>query len=879
MNATAASGTVSPTNEENSPLYFGDWLKRRRHELDLTQEQLANRASCSVFTIRKIEFGERRPSRQLAGLLALALKIPSDNQATFIQAARGELSIERLASPARPPAHDTHPAAQSSPLTAHLPRALTPFIGREPELSALDGLLRDPQCSLLTIAGPGGIGKTRLAIEVAGRSQERFPDGVWFVPLAALNSPALLASSIANAGKFRFEEPTDPQTQLLRYLCQKKTLLVLDNAEHLLEGVGLFSEILTACPSVKLLVTSRERLNLRSEWVFEIAGLPVPSGEQVEQFEAYSSIALFLESAKRVRAGFELREEERRWVLKICQIVEGMPLGIELAAAWVGMLPCQEIAKEIERDIDFLSVSMRDLPERHRSLRATVDHSWKLLNDEEKQILSRLSVFHGSFCREAAEDICGASLSVLSSLRNKMLVYRTSEGFYSLHEFIRHYAELKLQVDLAEDERLKDRHAMYYVRCLAEWEKALQGSRQMETLDRMDMEIGNLRQAWQRTVSHLTFDRRQEDLFSLSLFRSSLLSLNLFFEMRGRHWEAIDLFSQSVETIQAARKSTSGIQEDPYADSYLGLVTVYLAIQQFLMHYVQAGDSIKEALRLLEGDTYGIARAKVVAARIYTAQGQYQKAGDLYHQSLIAFQQENNEWWCTLTLSSLAAINFNQGNFQKAVTLFQECLRRAEPGDLRLRVSSLSGLGYSRFALGDCAEAERLLQESLELSCRAGDSRGVGYIHRILGRVVLAAGKREQAQKHFQESVEIYARYGESPDLAIALIWAGKGLAALGELAAARETFRRVIEISRSLDVFQLAYWGLVNEARIRLLEGQPGKALEIMQTLKQYSVESKTIQDDVESLLAELQGKLSADQVEMISERVQGLSIDSLYT
>ena len=292
--------------------------------------------------------------------------------------------MERLASLARTPSRDSQPAVKSSPIPGNLPRALTPFIGREPELSALGQLLRDPQCSLLTIVGPGGIGKTRLAIEAANQSKDLFPDGVWFVPLAALNSPALLVPAIADALNFRFQDPADPQAQLLRYLCEKRALLVLDNAEHLLDGVGLFTEILKACPQVKLLVTSRERLNLLSEWVFEIQGLPVPPSDQVEQFEAYSSVALFLQSARRVQAGFELREEERRWVLKICQIMEGMPLGIELAAAWVGLLSCEEIAKEIERNLDFLTVSMRDLPERHRSLRATLDHSWNLLNAEEK---------------------------------------------------------------------------------------------------------------------------------------------------------------------------------------------------------------------------------------------------------------------------------------------------------------------------------------------------------------------------------------------------------------------------------------------------------------------------------------------------------------
>jgi predicted ATPase len=255
---------------------------------------------------------------------------------------------------------------------------------------------------LLTIVGPGGIGKTRLAVEAAHHSEQLFSDGVWFVPLVSLNSPVQIIPAIAGALDFKFQEATNPQAQLLRYLHLKKALLVLDNAEQLLDGVELFTEILKDCPQVKLLVTSRERLNLLSEWVFDLQGLPVPPNDQVEQIEAIL-VALFLQSARRVRAGFELREEERQWVRKICHTMEGMPLGIELSAAWVGLLSCEEIAKEIERNLDFLTVSMRDLPERHRSLRATLDHSWKLLKRGEL-VLSRLSVFQGDFSRSRPRD-------------------------------------------------------------------------------------------------------------------------------------------------------------------------------------------------------------------------------------------------------------------------------------------------------------------------------------------------------------------------------------------------------------------------------------------------------------------------------------------
>jgi predicted ATPase/transcriptional regulator with XRE-family HTH domain len=868
---------TSAIEEEYSPLYFGEWLKRRRQELDLTQVQLAKRACCTVFTIRKIEVGERRPSRQLAGLLAQSLEIPAEDQETFFKVARGELSLERLPSPARTPSREFEPPAGPASVHGNLPRALTPFIGREPELEALHRLIRDPGCSLLTILGPGGIGKTRLAIEIAARQRELFPDGAWFVPLAPLTSSEYLVPAIADALRFRFQDPTTPLEQLLNYLQGKNALLVLDNSEHLLDGVDVFTEILKHCPGVKLLVTSRERLNLLSEWVFEIHGLPVPRPDQAEQFEEYSSTALFLQSARRVQAGYEVQEEDRQWVARICQVMEGLPLGIELAAAWVGILSCAEIAREIERNLDFLEAPLRDMPERQRSLRATLDHSWNLLDSEEKAVLSRLSVFRGSFHREAAEEICGAGLTTLSSLKDKSLLRRADGGFYDLHELIRQYAALRLAEDVSEDYQVKDRHAHYFAKRLSEWEKALKSSRQAEALDEIELEIDNLRLAWQRMVTRCGLDGHENALFSQDLLRSSLFSLSLFFEMRCRYWEAVNLFDQAAETLKTTRKSASKMDDLQSIDSLLGRITAFLGYHQYLQLYYQAGETLAEAFRLLENDTCGKGQAQVILAWIYQAQGRYQEAADLFQHSLVAFQQEKDEWWYTLALSYLAGIFLAQGNIQECVPLLQESLKRIEAGDLRLGAITRTCLGYAYFFLGDYAGAERLLQESLCLNDQLGNTRQMAYNHRILGQVALASGKVEEAQARFQQCVDHYSSYGESTDQALGLVYLGKGFVARMNLDAAREAFRKVIKIGQVLNVFYLVYWGFVNLARVILLSGQPEKALETILILQQYTVESKVIRDDSDRLLAELQNKLELQQVEEAVERVKGMDVDSL--
>jgi predicted ATPase len=752
------------------------------------------------------------------------------------------------------------------------PPALTPFIGREPEIAALGQLLHDPQCSLLTVAGPGGIGKTRLAIEAAQHSKELFPDGRWSVSLAPLNSPTLIVPAIANALDFKFQDPTNPLGQLLRYLREKKALLVLDNAEHLLEGVGIFTEILENCPQVKLLVTSRERLNLLSEWVFEIQGLPVPASDQGEQFEAYSSVALFLQSARRVRAGFEMREAERKWVLRICQIMEGMPLGIELSAAWVGLLSCEEIAKEIEHNLDFLSVSMRDLPERHRSLRATLDHSWKLLNEEERLVLSRLSVLRGSFSLEAAQEICGAGLVVLSSLRNKCLLYRTEQELYHLHEIIRQYGGLKLAEDPAENERVKDRHAVYYVQCLSNWEKALQSSRQLETLNEMAQVIDNLSQGWRHMVSHCLLRTEESSLLYADMLHSALFSLSLFYEMRCRNLEAVALFKEASEYLTTVLSEYEESDDRSRIISILGHIKAYLGYQHiYLLQYGKAGEYLEEAIQLLEKGPSRVARAQaqLMLVTVEGIRGRLQEAAALIVKSREVFREEGEAWWYALSTLELGTTYMSSGKHQESEALFQEGFNLVDPEDFRLGLGLRNGFAYLVFLNKDFARAEQLMQENLQLSYRFGYVRQIAAVLFDLGRVALATQRTELAIEYLQKNIDLLNEALESPNLPMQRMYLGKCFAAQSDLPAARDQFRQVIQTGQALDRFHLVCWGLVNIARTYLAEGRIEKALEISLLLERCPTDYKRIEEERIALLGDLQAALPEDQIEAAMQQV----------
>ncbi len=386
----------------------------------------------------------------------------------------------------REPPPPVIPLSPDQPLSGNLAahRPPTPFVGREAELAEVARLLADPACRLLTIVGAGGIGKTRLALQSAIDHSAAFSHGVFFTPLAAVSSTEFLVPAIAESLAFQFFGRQDPKVQLLNYLREKNLLLVMDNFEHLAEGTELLTDILESAPGVKILVTSRVRLNHPQERLIEPQGLSFPTSEAAvgPEIENYSAVQLFLHSARRVHWGFALSETERPGVTHVCRLVEGMPLGVELAAAWVRVISPAEIAQEIERDLGFLATSLGGVPERHRSLRAVFDYSWKRLLEEERNVFRKLAVFRGGFDRAAAERVAGASLLNLSTLIDHSFLHRTPSGRYEVHELLRQYAEEDLRADGEDYEAAHDRHCAYYAEFLRQKEAPLKGADQGEAL-------------------------------------------------------------------------------------------------------------------------------------------------------------------------------------------------------------------------------------------------------------------------------------------------------------------------------------------------------------------------------------------------------------
>ena len=841
---------------------FGAWVSKRRRVLDLTREELAQCVGCSVSGLRKIENDERRPSRQVAELLARCLEIPPAELPTFVKVARGVERVERLKLAAPLPAL-VQPRPTSPPPVVNLPTPPTPLIGRDAELATLARLLRDPQCRLLTLVGPGGIGKTRLALEIACTQIKLFPDGVYFVGLASLTSAQFVVPAIADALGFTFSGPAEPQTQLLHYLRERYLLLVLDNFEHLLEAGPVLAEIQRQAPRLKLLVTSRERLHLHGEWVFEIEGLPVPPTGSAGDMDENSAVALFVQSARRAHRGFTLQDADRSAVVQICQLVEGMPLGIELAAAWVPVLSCREIAQEIERGLDFLATSMRDLPQRQRSLRATFEHSWSLLALNEREVLCRLAVFQGGFAREAAEQVASATLPVLLALVSKSLIRHREQGRYDLHEVIRQYALAHLAGD-PQHTAVRDRHADHYLARLREREKSLKSAGQREAIRELTDEIDNIRVAWARAIEREKFAALGE----------AVKSLGWLYEIGGWLRQGIE---QLEQLVQALRARPAGHEQQ----RALGETVSLQALLYFRWgRFDQALALLDESLALLRplNDPSLLAHPLLYRGVITHLNGELERAQALCSEALACAQVAGDPWAAAYAGFNLGYIASLLGRYDEGYAEMHEYLALwravADPRSIALGLNFLSPIAIK---LGHYQEAEVCLQESLTLCSQVGDRWGMGTAYRYLGLAYLAQGKLAEAESYLTKSLDVFDKFVTGWDIARSLTYLGEARAAAGDWPSAERIFRQALATALESHSPPLALDALVGLADLQARTGQAEQALAVALLVSHHPAGAAETKERANQLCAELERQFTPEQVETARLQGRATSIETL--
>jgi predicted ATPase/DNA-binding CsgD family transcriptional regulator len=588
-----------------------------------------------------------------------------------------------------------------------------PFLGRAREIQELGALLDDPACRLVTLVGPGGIGKTRLAVELAARLSAVFPDGLFFVPLAPLSRADELLPAIAQATPFRFQQDRrSPRDQFLAYLREKgseRMLLVLDNCEHLLSGIDLVSAILAATTSLKILVTSREALNLREEWVRQIAGLAYPDHLNGKPLEEYSAVQLFVERARRIRGDFDLARD-RQSVVDICQLVEGMPLAIEMAVGWLTTLRPADIARELQQSLDLLATRLRNLPERHHTLRSVFGQSWQLMDAREREVFRKLSIFRGGCTREAVQVVTGASLPTLARLIDQSLVRLTAAGRYEVHELLRQYGAEQL-AEALETEAIERAYSEYYLGLLLRLERDIKGQQQLAALDTIAADFENVRHAWLHALEQQQF----------STLNQAVESLHWFADMRGRYHEVVHLLAAAVESFPG----TPGEEEG----------RTLRRIQARLVRLLVQGN-----LRI-EGDLRGQIDTCLEAARA---------------------RQDQAEIGFCLLVSGIVAGWEAHGDYHQARTraLFQESEAEYQAlGDPFYQADALAWLACAN-PDGAGNEERELLGQSLALRRAIGDRNGIAWITFNLCAIMFGQQDYPACERYAREAFTLMREIG-----------------------------------------------------------------------------------------------------------------------
>ncbi len=592
----------------------------------------------------------------------------------------------------------------------NLPPPLTPFIGRKKELAALSDLLDRPEPRLITLVGPGGVGKTRLALQAAADQLACFADGVFFVSLAPVTQADLIPTIVGDALDLPLLSDADPLQQLLKVIADQEILLILDNLEHIPTAAEFILELLGHAPGITILATSRERLKLRCEWVFPVEGLPTV-GPQISAGDGEETSAdLFIQCARRFQPGFGVDPVQREAIGQICWLLDGLPLAIELAAPWTRLLPCTEIAQEIQNDIDFLAEEGHGVPARHTSMRAVFDHSWNLLSLEEQSVFRKLSIFRSGFEREAAGQVAGATLPQLCALLDKSLIKRTPFDRYDMHDIAHQYTYQQL-ISAGEEPAVRDLALGYYLALAERASPRLETEQGPSWLIRLEEEMDNIRAALEWATASGQIETGMRLAWALCRF----FYAHSHHIREGRRW---------LEGLLSAAQGSASLPPD-LMGKVLFEVGVIASIQQdfgsalpYLTHSLEIRQSI--------GDQSGLAAVFSSLGGIAFEQQDFAKARALFEDSL-ALRRKIGEK-PAVQLNNLGMIARFEENYPKAIECSEESLKIFQEnhnlGGIAVALCNLAG---TELRLGARVQAFTHYRESLRLRCEIDDKEGIAY--------------------------------------------------------------------------------------------------------------------------------------------------------
>ena len=689
----------------------------------------------------------------------------------------------------------------------NLPVQLTDFIGR-PEVADIKRLIGDTR--LVTILAPGGVGKTRAAIQAAAESMADFPDGVFFIDLAPIDSPRDIAQTASESIGIALAGDDDLETQLLRHLTNERQLLIFDNFEHVVEGANLIARILTAAPGVKVLMTSRVKLGISGETICNLPGLTIDWETPEDAFEA-SGVRLFIDAAKRADARFSLGVDDLEHLSRILRLVGGTPLGIILAASWVDTLRVDEIANEVEKNMDFLEADQMDHPDRHRSMRAVFDYSWGLLNDEERLSFAGLAVFRDGFTREAAEAVTGASLRNLSNLVSKSLIsFDRDSNRYAVHELLRQYAEAELAADRSTHAMRLAKHSDYFATlATVTAEKIFTGGDQgAQTISLVVQDIDNMRAALRHACQ--TGDAESAGAFTLTF--------GWIYEMNG--W-----IKAGSEVFAEVRESFEGM------DTESAIVTTALATTD--------------------------------EAKFLTNLGQLDSAVPMAAAAVDILKSRDNAVSYIIALEALCEIMAYRGDVERVLELSTEAKRIAdEQGFVSMSAAFAGYIASGALEAGDLESALETLREGERILLGAGGHAFLGWNLLYQATIAVTQGRFDDAYSLYLRQLEVSRTFGYRRVIASGLMGIGQVHATKGEWELADRSLREGLEEFERIGLIADMSYAALLAARVRPILGDIELAVAVASSIEAdpasqqaYFFESET----TAALAAEFLEELSA--------------------
>jgi len=713
----------------------------------------------------------------------------------------------------------------------NLPSPATPLVGREREADAAAARLAESR--LVTILGPGGVGKSRLAVEVAWRRVEAYRDGAWFVPLAGLSAGEHLPGAIGAALRVPAALGTPARPRLLDYLREKEMLLVLDSFEHLAAEGRFATELLEAAPGVRLLVTSRERLGLPAETLVELWGMEVPDDDGAdERWRDAEAVRLFAQAARRFDPAFTVADEDLPGVARICRFAGGFPLGIELAAAWVRLLSTREIAAALDEGSEPTATG-RAVPVRQRSLRAAFEHSWGLLSARERAVLALLSVFRGSFGLAAGTAVAAATLPNLTELADRSLLRRAGPAYFEVPEVLRRYAEEKLREHPAEHARAVKRQTIYHLGLLADAEAELASIDEHVAAARLQPEIDHVRAAWKRAAA----DRAH------ALLADAARGYFLFLDLLGWCEEGYAAFAEAADALAGEPATAAAARE---CELYLGVFALrlgYLAeaearLSRVLADFERLGE---EARAAFAGHRLGTTLLEL---------GRVDEAQERYERSMRRYRALGDHRAAANSLTHLGNIAYSQDRLDDARRLHEEGIAiQRRIGDRRLLALSLNNLGGVLTAQGRLDEAERRYHEGLRLAASTRDpGSSVRLLHNLayIGRAV---GDLSAAAAFAERSLELSRRMGFRLVQAATLVLLGGITQDAGDHAGAEERYRAGMALLDGSGAAPLLLDAAVSLAELERARGNVEKA----RVLAAEALESPAVEPQVRARAASL--------------------------